>query len=219
VIVDMVRCGSRAASPAQIIAGWLTDAELCLLAIDAPLGWPVALGKNLVGHWAGMALPVPADSLFHRQTDTDIELRLRKRPLEVGANLIARTAHAALSLLDELRNLTGEQIPLAWGTRNLPRVSAIEVYPAATLRAHGIAPGEYKKASQIEGRRGLLSRLGTRLALPKDVALLESSADAIDAVVCVAAGADFLLDRSLPPKDAEAARREGWIWAPPLAGA
>jgi hypothetical protein len=212
--IQTVQCGSRAASPAAIVSAWLTRAPDALLAIDAPLGWPKALGSSLSGHEAGRILLPAADQLFHRQTDTEIERRLKKRPLEVGANLIARTAHAALAFLDEVRRLTGMAIPLAWDVAARVGARAIEVYPAATLRAHGIEAGEYKRPSEIDGRRGLLSRLGARVTLPSDLQVLEKSADAIDAVVCLVAGADFLEGRAVPPGDLATARKEGWIWAP-----
>ena len=54
-----------------------------------------------------------AHALFRRQTDDDIHTRFRKRPLEVGANFISRTAVAALKLLQKLRTSTSMAIPLA----------------------------------------------------------------------------------------------------------
>jgi hypothetical protein len=214
VAVRAAQCGSRVASPTTVVSAWLGSAPDALLAIDAPLGWPAALGVNLAHHEAGVALSTRADLLFHRETDTEIERRLGKRPLEVGANLIARTAHAALAFLDELRRLTGMPIPLAWDQANEAGARTIEVYPAATLRAHGIPTGEYKGASEIDGRKGLLARLGARVSLPSDVQVLERSADALDAVVCLIAGADFLNGRAVPPNDLQSAKKEGWIWAP-----
>jgi hypothetical protein len=214
VAIEAVQCGSRSRSPASIVADWLKDAPAALLALDAPLGWPSDLAASLTGHEAGGALRVPADKLFHRETDTAIERRLSKRPLEVGANLIARTAHAALGFLDELRRITSLPIPLAWHTAWQAGVRAIEVYPAATLRGHNIAPGEYKGTAEIEGRRGLMARLGARVSYPADVHVLENSADALDAVICVVAGCDFLDGRAVPPDDLVTARKEGWIWAP-----
>jgi hypothetical protein len=214
VAVGTVQCGSRTALPSAVVAEWLASHRDALVAIDAPLGWPTDLGESLVRHEAGAELPTPADLLFHRQTDTEIERRLAKRPLEVGANLIARTAHAALAFLTELRRLTGMPIPLAWSHGTAAGCAAIEVYPAATLRAHGIQAGEYKGTAEIEGRKGLLSRLGARVTLPADVQVLERSADALDAVVCLVAGADFLDGRAVPPSDLGRARKEGWIWAP-----
>lgn len=201
-----VQCGSRVALPSTVVAEWLNSTADALVAIDAPLGWPMELGASLMHHDAGEALPTAADLLFHRYTDTEIERRLGKRPLEVGANLIARTAHAALAFLAEVRRLTNAPVPLAWDRAFSPGPKAIEVYPAATLRAHGIQAGEYKGTSDIEGRRGLLARLGARITLPGDLQILERSADALDAVVCLVAGADFLEGRAVPPADLPRAR-------------
>jgi hypothetical protein len=200
--------------PSAVVADWLTSAPDALIAIDAPLGWPMDLGTCLERHEAGAELPTVADLLFHRQTDTEIEHRLGKRPLEVGANLIARTAHAALAFLAEVRRLAGMPIPLAWDLPAGDGAVVIEVYPAATLRAHGIPSGEYKGTSDVEGRRDLLARLGARVTLPGDAQVLDRSADALDAVVCLVAGADFLEGRAVAPTSLSYARKEGWIWAP-----
>ena len=114
--IHILRCttGSKRMPPAMIAFEWLKGYEDVIIALDAPLGWPKALGSNLSLHKAGMPLKVNADNLFSRETDREIRQRLGKKPLEVGANLIARTAVAALSLLGELRRSTGRKIPLAW---------------------------------------------------------------------------------------------------------
>jgi hypothetical protein len=82
------------------------------------------------------ALGKEPNELFRRATDDDIKLRLGKRPLDVGADRIARTAAAALKLLDRLRRETGRPIPLAWTPDEDPTWRAIEVYPVATRIAH-----------------------------------------------------------------------------------
>ena len=41
---------------------------------------------------------------------------------------------------------------------------------------------------------------------------LPASADAIDALVCVLAAADFIRGKAQPPVDLETTRQEGWIW-------
>lgn len=150
----------------------------------------------------------PANDLFRRLTDLDIRKRTGKRPLEVGANLISRTAVAALVLLDEIRRLTGSAIPLAWGEDDAGAFHAIEVYPAATRLAHG--------AVDTGG-----SFLGLDNVL--DCSAVSShelqSADAVDAAVCALAAADFLLGLAVPPSDMKVARVEGWIWAARLLGA
>ncbi len=35
---------------------------------------------------------------------------------------------------------------------------------------------------------------------------------ALDAVLCVCAGLDFLAGHAVPPEDLPLAKREGWIW-------
>jgi predicted RNase H-like nuclease len=127
--------GRRQESIAQTIARWLPTDGRALLALDAPLGWPASLGKALADHQAGGPLPDPANTLFRRETDRFIWQQTGKLPLDVGADRIARTAHAALALLQELRHLTGLSIPLAWEPDFAADMAAIEVYPAGTLRA------------------------------------------------------------------------------------
>jgi hypothetical protein len=113
--IHILRCttGSSRMTPAMIANDWLKDYDDVLIALDAPLGWPKALGFCLFNHKAGVPIKLDADVLFSRATDKAIRKRLGKKPLEVGANLIARTAVAALSLLGELRQSTDRQIPLA----------------------------------------------------------------------------------------------------------
>jgi hypothetical protein len=79
----------------------LSNTPPVLLALDAPLGWPASLGKHLSEHFAGKAISLGSDSLFRRRTDEVIRDRLRKAPLEVGANFIARTAVSALLFVTE----------------------------------------------------------------------------------------------------------------------
>jgi uncharacterized protein DUF429 len=196
-------CASRKRPASEIIASWSREPTRVLLAMDAPLGWPAALSEALAGHQAGQSLRMTADQMSHRVTDDEIHRRLGNRPLEVGANLIARTAHAALSLLARLRQELAEDIPLAWDTQWLSRIAAIEVYPAATRRARGAPAG----TRLLEGLDHLFS---------PNVARLSQSPHAQDAILCVLAGADFLRNRSAGPTTGqmEQARREGWIWVP-----
>lgn len=65
------------------------------------------------GHQAGVALDEALGHLFRRETDRFIRATIGKQSLDVGADRIARTCHAALTILVELRELTGEPIPLA----------------------------------------------------------------------------------------------------------
>lgn len=153
-VAHILRCatGTKDKTPAQIAVSWINDYEEVLIALDAPLGWPQKLGVSLSAHRAGFPLQAEANQLFRRMTDVEIKNRLGKQPLEVGANLIARTAVAALSLLDEIRRVTGRPIPLAWVPEETEPWRAIEVYPAATRIAHG-APDI---GGSLKGLGGLL---------------------------------------------------------------
>jgi predicted RNase H-like nuclease len=103
-------------------------------------------------------------------------------------------------------------IPLAWDPADVSRVAAIEVYPAATLVAHRIRSIGYKKPAQTEERRQIVAALRTKLAISESVPDLATSADLVDAAVCVLAGADFVAGRAMSPEDRTLAEREGWIW-------
>lgn len=195
------------------VADWIRTAEdEVLLALDAPLGWPKPLGAALVGHRAGQLLSGFADDLFRRATDQDVRRRFGKRPLDVGADRIARTARWALRFLNEVRDEAGQDIPLAWRWDTLERVSAIEVYPAATLVALNAPSKGYKGAADEDPRGQILGRLPPWARTGRYHRVLLENADALDAVVCVVAGVDFLNGKALPPVDQQLALQEGWIW-------
>lgn len=206
-VVHILRCatGTRDETPAMIAANWLHHCDEAIIALDAPLGWPKKMSDSLPDHKAGLPIRVEANQLFRRITDIEIKKRLGKQPLDVGANLIARTAVAALEMLDQIRRTTKRTIPLAWASRETERWRAIEVYPAATCIAHG-APDV---GGSLEGLKKLFH---CSSVLP---ALMQSK-DAVDAAVCVLAAADFLCGRAIPPIDHNTALIEGWIWAPML---
>ncbi len=211
---DVVLC-DRQNPAADVIMGWLASATRpVLLSVDAPLGWPIALSLALNDHRAGEEERSAPDDMFRRTTDHFIQETFGKKPLEVGADRIARTAHAALKLLGELRRRTGAQIPLAWPPAVLPDISAIEVYPAATLLSHGYPSDGYKKPTDKSERGHIIRDMRNALELPEDVSPMESNADALDAAVCILAGKDFLDGTALPPPphDEGCAQREGWIW-------
>jgi hypothetical protein len=205
-------CATRS-HPASIISGLLRNHAVSLLAIDAPLGWPVALASNLSAHSAGEPIEVEPDDLFSRSTDRFVRDQIGKKPLDVGADRIARTAHAALRLLGDLRQSLQERIPLAWSSTGVSQTSAIEVYPAATLTAHGFRATGYKKPEETEARAQILEQLKAVLDPPAATTEIIASADVLDAVVCVLAGHDFLRRLALDPApDDPLAVREGWIW-------
>ncbi len=211
VVTDILP-GRTAEAVVKTVADWITRAESCLLALDAPLGWPMTMGRELVDHQAGEAIDTLPNELFRRKTDRNIQRRFRKTPLDVGADRIARTAHAALSLLGNLRSRTGRPIPLLWDHNLGSGAAAIEVYPAATLLAHGMPASGYKKNTQRSTRAKIADALGAVLTLPEDLGSMLNDADCLDAVVCVLTAVDFMEARAVPPSDLLTAQREGWIW-------
>jgi predicted RNase H-like nuclease len=215
-IHDATLCAKERSAVSRV-ASWLTDrADSALLAVDAPLGWPKALGESLTGHSAGMGIATSADAMFRRATDSFIQRELKKTPLDVGADKIARTAHKALGMLSELREILNAPIPLAWTPTLGQGVSAIEVYPAATLVARGIRSKGYRKTARSAERNEILNALKGLLRIRESVADLSTRADLIDAAVCVLAGCDFLRGGAMKPEDPGLADREGWIWSLPL---
>jgi len=107
----------------------------------------------------------------------------------------------------------GADVPLAWDPGRRPPVSAIEVYPAATLVARGFRAGGYKKPDQIEARREILASVAAELDVAAVGERAVGSDHLLDSVVCVLAGKDFLEGRGVGPAERGVAEREGWIWA------
>ncbi|MEM1034127.1 MAG: DUF429 domain-containing protein [Myxococcota bacterium] len=196
------------------ILRWVTGPTL--IALDAPLGWPAPLGEGLVSHRAGASLSDSAHAMFRRQTDDVVADRVGKRPLDVGADRIARTAHAALDLLARLRAKMGRAMPLAWSPGPVDEgVHIIEVYPAATLAARGLPSRGYKgsKPSSVAVRREIMRGLGDDIhAAPATVAVAVARDHGLDAVVCALAALDFMTASVIRPRDPVRAAREGWIW-------
>jgi hypothetical protein len=181
------------------------------LALDAPLGWPTDIAV-IAGHSAGAPLSADRNRMFCRETDRFIRRQLGQQSLDVGADCIARTAHAALALLQEIRDLVAETIPLASDPELSARVSAIEVYPAATLRAHRLRFAGYKKPNQLRERQEIVDALSSLLIMAK-ADLPSAQPDVLDAVVCLLAGGDFMSGRSMPPEQNSLCAPRGWIGA------
>ncbi len=53
----------------HIVESALKDGEQCLIALDAPLGWPRFLGEELRRHKAGEVITKDANDIFRRYTD------------------------------------------------------------------------------------------------------------------------------------------------------
>lgn len=213
-VTEVCTCTAKQ-PPAKIVAGWVKECPgPCVLALDAPLGWPEALGGALADHRAGAPLEPAADELFSRGTDRFVHKQVRQKPLEVGANLIARTARAALEFLDQVREDAGATIPLFWKPEFVG-IGAIEVYPAATLKAHGIKAAVTKGG--VAGLKPVIAELGAKMDLSKAGAAWCQNKHAVDAVVCVLAAQDFLQGTAYQPEDQREAEKEGWIWVRKIA--
>lgn len=214
--IKRVSCGKNKSAVDQII-DWLSEGQPALIALDAPLGWPIALAQELNRHAAGNSITLrieEIDQMFSRDTDRMVYEKIGKKPLEVGADRIARTAFHALDRLQALRDKTKLGIPLAWEMGRISETCAIEVYPAATLRALEIDDSGYKgsKKENEDKRRKVINQICNYLELAVPPNQLLSNADITDAVICVLAGADFLMGKCMPPTDSSTACKEGWIW-------
>jgi predicted RNase H-like nuclease len=210
--VERVTLGTAGESAAALVGSWIREAPAFVVAMDAPLGWPTALGPVLTRHQAGKPIRDPADALFRRATDSFVQVRLKKTPMEVGADRIARTARAALLLLEQIRKQAERPVPLAW--RPGIDSGAIEVYPAATLMTRNLPAKGYKAQSgpARKLRDRILERLGEELDLEVSIDLLRENTDLLDAALCALAGADFARGLCVGPPDLARAKKEGWIW-------
>lgn len=202
------------------VAGLISDSEAdsILLALDAPLGWPRVLGGALHDHRAGAILQFDADELFRRRTDDMVYEKLGKRPFDVGADKLARTAHKALWFLNQVRERTELEVPLAWLPGRVSGVEAIEVYPAATVVGRFPKHKAYKSKDGRSVRRDLVEQLASIVELPSGIHdQLVANDDLLDAVLCAVAGADFAVDDVISPTalEREQAQHEGWIWVKP----
>ena len=210
--VEHVVAGLEADALRIRLSYWMAQYPVVVLALDAPLGWPSALGTELAAHHAGEPIDIAPDELFRRATDREIKSTLGKQPLDVGADRIARTAVAALDLLQFLRDESGVAIPVAVDYQLSRDPVAIEVYPAGTLKACGLRASGYKQVSQRQQRVEILTGLTHYLDVGGFDDLLLADDNALDAVICALAGFDFLNGKAAPPRDRELARKEGWIW-------
>jgi predicted RNase H-like nuclease len=207
-----VAIGERGQVMSNVIDKWTEGLGAVLLALDAPLGWPKTMSDSLASHSAGEPFATEANMLFRRKTDRVVKERVGKTPLDVGADRIARTAHAALELLQDLRKRTGFPIRLTWTTQLDQVLSAIEVYPAATLHVLGLTSSGYKRKADRGKRSKILEGLADHMELPDDREAMLDNADALDAAICVLSAGDFLRNKCIKPDDLKQARKEGWIW-------
>jgi predicted RNase H-like nuclease len=211
--LEAVTSGGRTRPVAKIVAEWASGSQRTLLALDAPLGWPRSMGRHLAEHRAGQFVPASANNMFRRTTDRVVKTRIGRQPLDVGADRIARTAHAALELIHELRELLSQPIPLTLSASFREPLAAIEVYPAGTLTAYGFRASRYKERTQETERKEIVRSLSGQMKIRAgESQVLARNADVLAATVCLLAARDFLVGKVIPPEDPELAELEGWIW-------
>ncbi|MCY7387954.1 MAG: DUF429 domain-containing protein, partial [Burkholderiales bacterium] len=174
-------------------------------------GWPAPLGESLFSHLAGDRLSVEKNALFRRHTDTVAREITGKTPLEIVADKIARAAHTALAVLNQLRDRSGLALPLLWSAQS-QCAGTIEVYPAATLKMHGAPAGGYKEPDQRPVREEIAHAV--RGEIPGLDQYVSLKADVFDACLCMLAALDFVNGICRTPRadEMERAKKEGWIW-------
>lgn len=223
-----LRCGSKnGTEPAAFIAKALEDHRPLIVAIDAPLGWPVAMGKVLHGHEAAQRIGIPRRDFFTRETDRCVQEATGVPPLWVGADRIACTAHRALEIIGELRGRIKTDLPVLWRAGADSQSGIIEVYPAATLSALGLPHRQYKSGDGAHAVSRATILKGLMNGVPEHLRVsvgrwrqdLLQNADKLDALVCVRAAIDFVSgEAGAPRKLTDQVRHEGWIWVRPKEG-
>lgn len=212
VRVERATLGTAGESAVATVASWIGRSGRFVLALDAPLGWPVALTRVLRGHRAGEAFQKPAQAVLRRNTEQAVAELCGRLPKEVGADRIARMAVCALDTLAHVRAAAQRPVPMAWCQGEDSGV--IEVHPGSTLRAYGLAVGAYRGQS-IKARacrRDVVKALAGWVELGSRRELLVDDPHLLDAAISVLAAADFARAACMPPADPGLAQREGWIW-------
>ncbi|MBZ9728388.1 DUF429 domain-containing protein [Salegentibacter sp. JZCK2] len=197
----------------DFITDGIKESEKAILAIDAPLGWPVSFRKILNTHSAGLSLDTDPELFFKRQTDLDIRQRFKKWPLEISADRIARTAFFTLNRIGKIEKDLDYKLNLLWSIQDLEKYGMLEVYPAATLLSLGFSIKGYKK-DNAPARDKLYDQLKKIYNFNNFESIDLTTIDHdFDALVCCLACVDFIEGKSLPPAKIDSdIKEEGWIW-------
>ncbi len=190
-------------------------ADVDLIGIDAPFGWPTAFLAELAGpdvpadpppDWG----PARRDTLRWRVTDWYTRHTLGRWPLSVSTDLIGVPALRCRGLLARLK------VHDRGGDGRV-----FETYPAGALQQWGFRSTGYKGAKGRGIRQHILSQLEGRapwLVLSEaDRAAVADRDDALDALVAAINARACGLGWTLAPEDdgdRAAAVREGWIHLP-----
>jgi len=214
-----VTTGNPKRKSIEVITEWINKCnDKFLICIDSPLGWPESFKKQLSNHMTGNPIKIPKDSFFLRETDKIIHKELGKKPLEVTANFIARTAFSALNFLDEISKEIGNDIKLVWKLDAVYDNGVIETYPAGWLESEGIKSMGYKK--NPDRIREIFSYIEKNSSI--DLSIIrkrELSDHELDSLICCLVGKEFLDGKCIDPFKfgitIPLLTGEGWIWFKP----
>ncbi len=202
----------------ELLNLWLADHSGPVMAcIDAPLGWPAAFSDILATHQAGMPITIDKGQFFPRITDKLVHQKLGKRPLEVTANYIARTAHRALQLIGVLNQSINGTFQLFLDSGKIPYYGLAETYPAGWLISEQYNHKGYKKSEAMreEILESIEQRYSLAIALAHRRRIIQWE-HTFDALLCCLCGVDILQQRCLAPEDLDIpkkiAQKEGWVW-------
>jgi len=190
-----------------------------MTAIDVPLGWPVEFVDALVAHrdgtgWPSVSVEPPADRVPLRYRVTDLAvIAAGARPLSVSTDRIGVAAMRG-ARLQHLLDAAGVPVDRSGVTGRI-----VEAYPAAALRAWGLASSQYKGKVNATACASLVLELVAGcgpLRASAAAALDGCDDDGLDAFVCALVARAVVLGHTTPPppKHLGVARREGWIHVP-----
>ena len=190
-----------------------------MTAIDVPLGWPDAFVDAVVAHHKGKAWPPssvvpPLDRVPLRYRLTDrVVIAGGGRPLSVSSDLIGVAAMRGARLQ---HRLLAAGVPV---DRSGLTGRVVEAYPAAALRAWGLASSGYKGRANAAACRSLAGELSARcgqLGRAATAALEGCDDNGLDAFVCALVARAVLAGQTTRPagEEVDVARREGWIHVP-----
>lgn len=206
--------------------------EKTLIAFDAPLGFPINLGKFLNSHKAGLPInnwengyKEHISQYVDRYTDRVIREKLNLIPLSVGADKISRVTFRTMELIGMIEKELGKKLSLTWKPENCKDISFIEVYPASTLKSYRQPHNQYKQKKDYYNRNVIIDFISSEVEIDEKFVRnfpFENKIDALDALICAFTGKEFIkgnltsFDELIDKKDLEEVEsivlNEGWIW-------
>lgn len=213
-----------------------------LIAIDAPLGWPIKF--KVQEHSAGNFFEVdslddPKSFFFQRETERHIKKVTegsngKINPLEVTSSFIAGTTYSSLYLIDKINatycktvnesKMGCERMVFDRKEYDKPNfnLGVIEVYPSMTLSVLCLPHDDYKwkKKSEIPPEKAKRqNKIKNFISGEVKVGVKKLvNDDVIDAFICLITARSFLNDEVVKPEDLKISpdvyRKEGWIFYP-----